>query len=45
MMNQFFQRNFMRLMNFIYAEINQMLALAADLKRQKRAGRFFAAAG
>ncbi|WP_371441387.1 ornithine carbamoyltransferase [Candidatus Sodalis sp. SoCistrobi] len=38
MINQLFQRNFLRLMDFTSAEINQLLALAADLKRQKRAG-------
>lgn len=36
MMNQLFQRNFLRLMDFTSAEINQLLALAADLKRRQR---------
>ncbi|CAK8742186.1 Ornithine carbamoyltransferase, catabolic [Sodalis praecaptivus] len=38
MMNQLFQRNLLRLMDFTSTEINQLLTLAADLKRQKRAG-------
>ncbi|XOD69996.1 MAG: ornithine carbamoyltransferase [Sodalis sp. (in: enterobacteria)] len=37
-MNQLFQRNFLRLMDFTFDEINQLLTLAVDLKRQKRTG-------
>lgn len=38
MMNQLVQRNLLRLMDFTSAEINQLLTLAAELKRQKRTG-------
>ncbi|UVK77848.1 MAG: ornithine carbamoyltransferase ArgI [Sodalis sp. Fse] len=37
-MNQLYQRYFLRLMDFTSEEINQLLALATDLKHQKRAG-------
>src|SRR5471030_1990447 len=38
-MSQFFQRHFLKLMDFSPAEILDLLALAATLKAEKRAGR------
>ncbi|WP_067498643.1 ornithine carbamoyltransferase [Candidatus Gullanella endobia] len=37
-MNQLSKRNFLRLMDFTSAELNQILALASDLKNQKHTG-------
>lgn len=37
-MNLFYQKNFLKLLDFTPAEISDLLALAAKLKAEKKAG-------